>query len=169
MLAAAIWATMARADVYLAPDDFLRSAFGATPPAPTVLWPDRGLQQRIRDILGHPYRQLRIRYWREGRRTAWVLSEVGKEEEITIGFVLAGNAIERTEVLEFRESRGWEIRFPSFTRQFRGATLGADDRLDRHIDVITGATLSVGAYERLARLALVLHRSVLQEEPRDAR
>lgn len=151
----------AQAGVYLAPERFIAEAFGGEAPAPGLLWPSPALQQRIRAVLGHPYRQLRIRYWRQGRRTAWVLDEVGKDEDITIGFVLDGAAIERTEVLEFRESRGWEIRMPAYTGRYRGLTLAEGDRLDRRLDGITGATLSVAAYERLARLALMLHLEVL--------
>lgn len=158
-------AAPAAADVYLTPDEFIRSVFAGNPPPASTLWPSPALQQRIRGVLGRPYKQLRIRYWKNGQRTAWVLDEVGKDEEITIGFVLADDAIERTEVLEFRESRGWEIKFPSFTRQFRGARLTPAGTLDARIDGITGATLSVGAYERLARLALMLH----QEAVGDAR
>ena len=146
------------ADVYMAPEDFVKSAFGAQAPAPSTLWPSPALQKRMQAALGHPYKQLRLRYWRVADRTAWVLDEVGKEEEITIGFVLASDAIERTDVLVFRESRGWEIRFPSYTRRYAGVRLTPGDELDRRIDGITGATLSVGAYERLARLALMLHQ-----------
>lgn len=151
----------AAAGVYLQPQEFIGSAFEGHPPKPETLWPSPALQKRIVAALGHPYKQLRIRYWREQQRTAWVLDEVGKEEEITIGFVLAGDAIERTDVLVFRETRGWEIRFGSFTRQFAGARLTAADALDKRIDGITGATLSVGAYQRLARMALLLHQEVL--------
>lgn len=153
----------AAADVYRTPDEFIRSAFGGHPPTVSTLWPSPVLQQRIRHLLGRPYKQLRIRYWRDGRRTAWVLDEVGKDEEITIGFVLADDAIEHTEVLAFRESRGWEIRFPGFTRQFRGAHLAPGDSLDANIDGITGATLSVGAYRRLAVLALMLHQEAVAD------
>lgn len=149
------------ADIYMTPEVFLAGAFAGKPPEPQLLWPSPALQKRIRAALGHPYKQLRIRYWRDGLRTAWILDEVGKEEEITIGFVLANDAIERTEVLVFRETRGWEIKFPGFTRQFGGAKLSANDELDKRIDGITGATLSVGAYQRLAKMALMLHQEAV--------
>ena len=57
-------------------------------------------------------------------------------------------------VLVYRESRGEEVRTPSFLKQFKDAKLTRGDRLDREIDGIAGATLSVGAMERMARLAL---------------
>ena len=61
-------------------------------------------------------------------------------------------------VLIFRESRGWEVRYPFFTDQFKGATLVTDNNLDRKIDGITGATLSVNALTKLGRIALLLHK-----------
>ncbi len=63
-------------------------------------------------------------------------------------------------MLEFRESRGWEVRYPFFTRQFEDARLNGKDRLDRDIDSITGATLSVHAVTRVARVALIMHDTV---------
>ena len=61
-------------------------------------------------------------------------------------------------VLIFRESRGWEVKYPFFTDQFKGATLVSDNNLDRKIDGITGATLSVNALTKLGRIALLLHK-----------
>ena len=65
-------------------------------------------------------------------------------------------ALERIKVLEFRESRGWEVRHAFFTDQFRAARLTKDRNLDRDIDGISGATLSVRAMKKLAALALYL-------------
>jgi len=65
-------------------------------------------------------------------------------------------------VLTYRESRGWEIRFPVFMNQYRGAQVDSNEKLDRKIDGISGATLSVRATTRLARMALALHREVEQ-------
>ncbi|MGE0801728.1 MAG: FMN-binding protein [Lautropia sp.] len=146
--------------IYKTPERFVAEA-GGDWAAPLGLLQTRELQRAVAGVLGHAYKTLRIRYWRAGDdATIWVLAEVGREEDITIGFVVRGDAIERTEVLEFRESRGWQIRMRSFTQQFTGARLAADGELDRPIDGITGATLSVDAYHRLARLALLLHRQV---------
>lgn len=146
-------------EVYLAPQKFIDGSFENPPPAET-LWLTGEPAEAARRILGHEYHKLRVRYWREKQRTAWVLEEIGKERYITAGFVIDGDRMERTEILIFRESRGWEIRHSFFTDQFRGATLDGDNHLDRGIDNITGATLSVRAIERLARLALFLHGHV---------
>jgi hypothetical protein len=111
-------------------------------------------------ILGHPYPGLRIRYWVQQQRSAWILEETGKEKPITVGLVVNGKVLERIRVLEFRESRGWEIRFPFFTDQFNGVGLTAGNQLDKPIDGISGATLSVRALEKLARLALYFHSRI---------
>ena len=86
----------------------------------------------------------------------WVLDEIGKELPITTGIIVNNGAIERVRVLVFRESRGWEVRHDFFTNQFKGAGMTKDGRLDRQIDGISGATLSVRAVEKLARVALLL-------------
>jgi hypothetical protein len=72
--------------------------------------------------------------------------------------VINDSRIESVNVLIFRESRGWEVRYPFFTDQFSDATLEENNQLDRHIDGISGATLSVKAMEKMARLALLLHK-----------
>lgn len=155
--------TTAASDVYQEPEAFLAEVFDGDPPAPEVLWLGDALQEKARDILGHPYAALRVRYWLRDGRSAWILEEIGKEKPITTGFVVDNGRIERVKVLVFRESRGWEVRHPAFTEQFDGAALDADGRLDRGIDGISGATLSVRALKKLARLALVLHGEVTGE------
>lgn len=146
-------------EIYLTTADFLNQAFSGDPPSPQAVWLSGDLGQQAAAVLEHPLRTVRLRYWRSGDRTAWVLEEIGKERPITAGFVVQDGRLEQTRVLAFRESRGWEIRHPFFTDQFHGAAL-ADKRLDRHIDGISGATLSVRAMQRMARLALLLDAEV---------
>jgi hypothetical protein len=88
----------------------------------------------------------------------WILEEVGKEEPITAGFVVADGRIDHVRVLVYRESRGGEVRYPAFLKQFKSSKLAQDNTLDGSIDGIAGATLSVGAMERMARLALFFDR-----------
>ncbi len=145
---------------YVETDDYLRSVFAEDMPAARTLWVAGELRDGVERMLGHKFGALRVRYWFDGSKSAWVLDEIGKELPITIGVAVSGDAIENVRVLEFRESRGWEVRYPFFTNQFAGARLGPDERLDRRIDGITGATLSVGAVTRIARVALILHEHV---------
>lgn len=141
---------------------FLDETFGH-PPAPETLWLSGELRPAVRSILEHDYPTARLRYWRTGQRTAWVLDEIGKEMPITVGIAVNNGTVERVRVLVYRESRGWEVKSPAFTAQFSGIRLAPGQKLDRHIDGISGATLSVRALNRLARLALLLDRHVLSE------
>lgn len=148
--------------VYQTQESFLEEVFSKNAPKPQVLWPDKNLNKKIVNILGHKYKSLRIRYWKKENKTAWVLNEIGKEKPITTGFVIHDQKIERVRVLIFRESRGWEVRHTFFTEQFDNASLNKDQELglDKNIDNISGATLSVRAITKLARLALLLDQHV---------
>ncbi|MFT5083410.1 MAG: hypothetical protein ACI9Y1_001453 [Lentisphaeria bacterium] len=144
-------------------NDFLRSYF--TEDAQTsimgTLWVDDELRQSAFKNLDYRFSQLRVRYWGQGSRTAWILDEVGKEQPITIGVVVDGNSITAVEILEYRESRGAEVKYNFFTDQFKSLQLKKNKnnlRLNQSIDGITGATLSVRAVKKVATLALYLHK-----------
>ena len=154
------------ADEYQTQEDFLLEVFAGSTPKPGVIWLKGDVKKTTSDILGHAYPGLRIRYWGEGTRTAWILEEIGKVKPITVGLVANDDGLEKVRVLAFRESRGWEVRYPFFTDQFGGVGLTADHDLDRHIDGISGATLSVRALKKLARMALFLHSQTrLRDDP----
>ena len=146
--------------VYQTPEAFLDELFGGEPPQPRVIWLKGDTKKTTDRIMGHRYPGLRIRYWSKDNRSAWILEEIGKERPITAGVVINEKGIELVRVLEFRESRGAEIRHPFFTDQFPGIQLTDENQLDRHIDGISGATLSVRALKKLARLSLYLHSQV---------
>jgi hypothetical protein len=146
--------------VYQEPADFINEVFDGKPPKADVLWLSKELKQQIVEILDHKYKGLRVRYWQIENRSAWVLEEIGKEKQITAGIVVNTGKIEQVKVLVFRESRGWEVRHDFFTDQFRQASLKQDNRLDKNIDNISGATLSVRAIKKLARIALLLDQQV---------
>lgn len=142
------------------PAAFVQQAFAGAPPAASTVWLIDRLGDKAEAILGHPPTQLRERYWRKGSRSVWVLEEVGKERLITTGWIVDGHKIVESKVLIYRETRGGEIRYPFFTRQFQGARLNNTKQLDTKIDGISGATLSVGAMRRMAKLALLLDHHV---------
>lgn len=155
--------------LYQRPQDFVAEVFHQQVPSPQFLWMTADNKNAIKKILGHPYRKLRIKYWRDKNQSVWVLDEIGKEEPITVGIVVnnhsdKGEEITLLRVLEYRESRGDEVRHDFFTIQFQGAAIDQKGDLDQHIDGITGATLSVNALKRLSKLALYLTRSLNQSE-----
>jgi hypothetical protein len=150
----------AAAEVYQKPEVFLQQAFDHKVPDPAMLWITGELRDKSEEILQHRPGTLRTRYWRKGQRTAWILEEIGKEQPITVGIVINENRIETIRVLVFRESRGWEVKYPFFTDQFKQVQLKDDLQLNKPIDGITGATLSVRALTKLSRLALYYHQHV---------
>jgi FMN-binding protein len=149
---------------YLEPDEFVRQAFALSqtqaPPKAKAFWLTKTHKNNIQQILAHDFRKLRLRYWQQDKKSAWILNEIGKEKPITIGVVINDNKIENIQVLAFRESRGSEIRHDFFTRQFIQTSLTNDMQLDRTIDGISGATLSVRAITKIARIALYLSQQI---------
>ena len=149
-------------EVYQEPEAFLQQVFDNQVPDPKILWISGQVRETAGQILQHNPGTLRTRYWRRGERSAWILEEIGKERPITVGIVINQNWIETVKVLVFRESRGWEVKYPFFTNQFKQAKLNDDLQLDKPIDGVTGATLSVRALTKLGRLALYYHQHVTQ-------
>jgi len=121
-----------------------------------ALWLDAEVKARVEELVDRSFPGVRVRYCRAATRTGWILDEIGKTEPITTGVVVNGGQVERVRVLVFRESRGGEVHREAFVRQYDAARLTADDTLDRSIDGITGATLSVYALNRQVKLALYL-------------
>ena len=147
-------------NIYQTSDDFVNESFAGKPPEAEVLWLQDDLKKQLEDILDHGYEGKRVRYWKQGQRSVWILEEIGKTKPITTGIVINNKKIEVIKVLAFRESRGWEIKYPFFTEQFTQAGLTKEHQLDRSIDGISGATLSVRALIKLARIALLLDQQL---------
>lgn len=147
-------------ETYQNQSDFLKETFSEDIPKPEVIWLTNKSKKQIEDILSHKYKSLRVRYWKKSHRSAWVLEEIGKTKPITVGIVIDNDKISKIKVLIFRESRGWEVKHPFFTKQFIDAQLTHRNRLTKKIDGISGATLSVRALTKLARIALLLNKQI---------
>ena len=159
LLVSSVLSLSAKEDIYLEPDVFIEQSFDSTPEA-KVLWLTKETKAKIKEVFGRDYQGLRIRYWQLGNRTAWILEEIGKVKPITTGFLIEEGKMLQMRVLIYRESHGWEVRYPFFTDQFAGLERDEDNKLNRKIDGISGATLSVNALTRLSKLALFLHEEV---------
>jgi hypothetical protein len=155
----------------LSTEDYIRNAFGGNVPAAERVWVRGQLKQTVEQILQHKSTFLRAKYWQLGQKSVWVLDEIGKDKPITVGITVLHEGGKSTlldvKVLAFRESRGWEIKHDFFTRQFIGLGLlspSPKPKLDNYIDGITGATLSVRALKKLAKIALTLDQFVRQTD-----
>lgn len=154
--------------VYQTVPDFLAENFQPSAPPVSSLWLTPELKKAASKILDRNVRGIRVRYWKDENKTAWVMEEIGKELPITIGIVVKGvdqdSYIDQLKILAFRESRGWEVRYPAFTAQYYNVKITTPNyKLDQHIDGITGATLSVRAVTKAARLALFYHQQVFHQ------
>ena len=162
ILLSSLLSTQATATEYQSPDAFIQHAFNGQSVTSKVYWIDDDAKQAIESILAHSFNKMRLRYWQQPNETVWILDEIGKEAPITVGIHVKDQAIVQTKVLVYRESRGDEVRHDFFTDQFKSAKLDPQLQLDRHIDGITGATLSVRALTKLSRIALWLDSHVNQ-------
>ncbi len=139
------------------PEAFLAEVFNGQAPPPQTLNLSPADQSRIAAVFKRNFPQTRVRYWQQGTRTAWVFDDIGKEGYVptTCGFVVNQGVLEHVRVLVYRESRGEQVGELSFLDKLRGARI-AGNKLDRTVDNISGATLSVQMMERMSRTALEL-------------
>jgi thiamine biosynthesis lipoprotein len=88
---------------------------------------------------------------------AIVCEEIGRDRPITyIVAATPGGEVKDVAVMTYRETRGGEVRYPAFTRQFKGKSLRNPIQGQGDIRNITGATLSVRAMATGVRKALAV-------------
>ncbi len=148
------------AEEYQSTEDFLQQVFEGSPPKPKVLWIKKDIRDKVIQILHHKPGFLRTRYWQSNDKSVWVINEIGKTKPITTAIVIQDNKIKLIKVLAFRESRGWEVKHDFFTNQFKQNTLNTNLELNKPIDGISGATLSVRALTKTAKLALFFNNLI---------
>lgn len=147
-------ASFLQAAEYQNTEDFLLQAFSGSPPQAKVLWLKKDLVKTATKILKHQPSFIRTRYWQNTEQSVWIINEIGKIKPITIAVIIKEKKIVLLKVLAFRESRGWEVKHDFFTHQFKQNALNSELSLTKPIDGISGATLSVHALTKVARLAL---------------
>lgn len=152
------------ADEYQNKDDFLQQAFANSVPKPQLLWISKDIKPVVEKILQHKSGFLRTRYWQQATKSVWILEEVGKTKPITVGVIIENGKVSLIKVLAFRESRGWEVKHDFFTEQFKDIQLNEDNRLNKAIDGISGATLSVRALTKITQLALFFDRKINEKK-----
>ncbi len=92
---------------------------------------------------------------------AFIHNVKGKSRPITFMVVInPAGKIDRVEVLAFRESHGYEIRYPAFRKQFVGK--GVEDPIRHRRDIlnISGATISCRAIADGVRMLLALWHEI---------
>ena len=114
----------------------------ALSPAPLTLTEAQAAEIARRS--GVPVLSRTVHLWRAPDGAAFIVDEViGKHE--AIGYAVGINAdgrVRQVEILDYRESYGWEVRNEKWRRQFIGKGEGDAVLLDRDIRNLSGATLS---------------------------
>jgi len=88
---------------------------------------------------------------------AVVDDEQGLHQPITFATRLSPRgAVERVEIMVYREPRGDEVRDPRFRKQFQGKTSQDPLRLNQDIDAVSGATVSSASLAVGVRRATIL-------------
>ena len=115
---------------------------------------------------GVAVRRTEQRVWRAASGELFIVDEViGKHEYITYAAALSPEgAVRGIEIMEYRESYGYEVRNPEWRRQFVGKT--SKDKLELNGDIknIGGATLSCRHITDGVRRLLALYDVALRSK-----
>lgn len=109
---------------------------------PIILTKDMQREMRSASSVSHPFDGSRI--WKTDSGKWFVVDEVvGKHEMITYALGLsAEGVVEHVEILEYRESYGYEVAHTAWRNQFIGKTSQSTIKLNQDIENVSGATLS---------------------------
>lgn len=101
-------------------------------------------RSEIKKKSGVPVRVKEIKAWRVSGGGVFIVDEVlGKHEFITYAVgIQPDGAAKQIEIMDYRESYGYEIRNENWRKQFAGKTGASPLKLDSDIKNISGATLS---------------------------
>ncbi len=142
--AALVQTVPAAATVYLTDEQAQQAMFpgAAFTPTPLRLSDDQRRALRERSGVHEPFREDRV--WRVSTGGWFVIDEVvGKHEHIKYAVAIGPDgAVRQVEILEYRESYGYEIREASWRQQFVGKTAASPLKLGGDIRNVSGATLS---------------------------
>ncbi len=121
-------------------------------------------KQAIEQRLGARLRVTDIKLWRAPDGAVFIVDEViGKHEFITYAVgIRADGGVKGIEILEYRESYGYEVRHPGWRGQFVGKTTAAALELDKDIRNIGGATLSCRHITEGVKRLLITHELALR-------
>ncbi len=152
------------AAVYLSVEQAQKVLFPGTAlqAAPVQLTPEQ--KAAIEQRLGARLRTTDLKVWRAADGAVFIVDEViGKHEFITYAVAIrADGAVKGIEILEYRESYGYEVRHPGWRGQFVGKTTAAPLELDKDIRNIGGATLSCRHITEGVKRLLVTHELALR-------
>lgn len=154
----------AHADVYLTVEQAQQAMFPGIPLKPAPLRLSDEQRRAIERHCGVRVRVPDLQVWRALDGAVFLVDQVlGKHEFITYAVGIGPDgAVRGVEILDYRESYGYEIRNSDWRAQFRGRTVAAPLELDRDIRNIGGATLSSKHVTEGVRRLLATHELALR-------
>jgi len=156
----------ARAATYFTVEQVQATMFPGETMKPEFRTLDDGQVSAIRSAAGVSPLSRQLKAWRASGG-GWLIVDdvVGKHEYITYAVALdRGGGVKMIEIMDYRESYGYEIRDAAWRAQFTGRKSGGSLELGREIRNVAGATLSCkhvtdGVRRLLATYAIVLSRA----------
>jgi hypothetical protein len=106
-----------------------------------------------------------LKVWRTNAGDLFIVDEVlGKHELITyaVGLTAAG-AVRQIEIMEYKETYGYEVRNADWRGQFVGKTAASPLKLEQDIKNVSGATLSSKHITEGVRRVLATYEIVLKK------
>ena len=155
--------TSGYATTYLTVEQAQAAIFPATvlTPAPVTLTAEQ--RTAVEKISGVKARSADVKAWRTAGGGWFIVDEVlGKHELITYAVGLnADGTVKGVEIMDYRESYGYEVRNKKWRAQFTGKTSAL--KFDLDIKNISGATLSSRHVTDGIKRLLVTHDLVLRK------
>jgi FMN-binding domain len=132
------------ANTYLTVEQAQQAIFPGALLTPTKIALTTEQQKNIESRCGVRVRSRELQVWKVSGGGWFIVDEVlGKHEYITYALGLsASGAVKQIEILDYRETYGYEVREASWRQQFVGKTASAPLKLDADIRNISRATLS---------------------------
>lgn len=161
--------TVAHAVQYMKAEDAQKLMFADAAFTAAHLTLDDEQRKAVEKLSGMPMRIPEHRIWKvekDGKLLGYFfVDEVwGKHELITYAVgVNADGRVRQVEVLDYRETHGFEIRNPRWRAQFVGKGLDDNLVLNKHIKNITDATMSCRHVTEGVRRLLAIHQVVLSK------
>lgn len=154
----------AHSKIYLSVDQAQQLMFGSVElmHAPVVLNDQTRAKMREASSVSHPFDSSRI--WKTATGEWFIVDEVvGKHEMITYGVgIQADGTIKQIEILEYRESYGYEVADATWRDQFKGKSAESTIKLNKDIQNISGATLSSKHLTDGVKRVLVMYELALK-------
>jgi len=161
---AAVIPIVAHARIYVSVEQSQHDMFGTTALVSFSVALTSAQQDQMREASSVSLPFVGNRIWKATDGGWFVVDEVvGKHETITYAIGLnADGTVKRIEILEYKESYGYEVAEAKWLQQFVGKSQTAPLKLGKDIENIAGATLSSKHLSDGVKRVLVMHALVLK-------